>query len=119
MSVDMKMPLVESSLKTPALNDRAYVAVGQASGALHTMAVLQAYQADLLKDSDEGRGLPPEAVKELWCTTNLTLHATKQTAAATGSSMAAMVAMERHLWINLAAIRKKEKSTKKIRQIVW
>ncbi|KAL0163489.1 hypothetical protein M9458_042887, partial [Cirrhinus mrigala] len=50
-----------SSLKTPSLpsiplqvtfrlNGRAYAAAGQAVGALHTMAVLQAYQADLLKD---------------------------------------------------------------------
>ncbi len=45
------------------------------------MAVLQAYQADLLKDLDQGRGLPPEAVEELRRTTDLDLSATKQTAA--------------------------------------
>ncbi len=32
---------------------------------LHTMALLQAYQADCLKEMDEGDGLTPEAVKEL------------------------------------------------------
>ncbi|XP_048037438.1 DLA class I histocompatibility antigen, A9/A9 alpha chain-like [Megalobrama amblycephala] len=41
----------------------AHVAAGQAGAALHTMAVLQAYQADLLKDLDQGQGLSPEAVE--------------------------------------------------------
>ncbi len=31
---------------------------------LHTMAILQAYQADVLKEMDEGASLTPEAVKE-------------------------------------------------------
>ncbi len=43
----------------------AYAAAGQAGAALHTMSVLQAYQADLLKVLDQGKGLPPEAVTEL------------------------------------------------------
>lgn len=33
---------------------KAYVMAGQASRALHTMSVLQAYQANLLKDLSEG-----------------------------------------------------------------
>ncbi len=33
--------------------------------ALHTMAILQDYQADVLKEMDEVAGLTPEAVKEL------------------------------------------------------
>lgn len=41
--------------------------------------------------------------------TDLALHTTKQTAAAIHHSMAAMVATERHQWVNLAAIGKKEK----------
>ncbi|XP_051719126.1 uncharacterized protein LOC127495712 isoform X43 [Ctenopharyngodon idella] len=94
---------------TSRLNGRAYVAVGQAGAALHTMAVLQAYQADLLKDLDQGQGLSPEAVEELRCTTDLTLRATKQTAESIGRSMAAMVATERHLWLNLVDIGEKEK----------
>ncbi len=39
--------------------------------ALHTMAILQAYQADVLKEMDEGTGLTPEAVKELRRATDL------------------------------------------------
>ncbi len=111
---------VTSTLKAPALsskplketsrlNGRAYAAAGQAGAALHTMSVLQAYQADLLKDLDQGQGLPPEAVTELRRTTDLALRATKQTAAAIGRSMAAMVATERNLWMNLADIGEKEK----------
>lgn len=46
-------------LKTNSrLNGKAYMAAGQAGALLHTMAVLHAYQADLLKDSDQGQGLP-------------------------------------------------------------
>ncbi len=43
--------------ETSSLNGKAYAAAGQAVASLHTMAVLQAYQADLLKDLDKGSGL--------------------------------------------------------------
>ncbi len=109
-----------SSLKAPSLpskplqdtsrlNGRAYAAAGQAVASLHTMAVLQAYQADLLKDLDKGQGLSPDEVAELRCTTDLALCATKQATSAMGRSMAAMVVTERHMWVNLADIGKKEK----------
>ncbi|KAL0173696.1 hypothetical protein M9458_029664, partial [Cirrhinus mrigala] len=76
---------------TSRLNGRVYAAAGQAVASLHTMAVLQAYQADLLKDLDKGQGLSPEEVAELCCTTDLALRATKQAATAMGKSMAPMV----------------------------
>ncbi len=82
---------------------------GQAGMALHTMAILQAYQADVLKEMDEGTGLTPEAVKELRRATDLALRATKHTARAVGRSMAASVAAERHLWLNLTEIRERDK----------
>ncbi len=68
--------------------------------ALHTMAILQAYQADVLKES-EGTGLTPEAVKDLRRATDLALRATKHTTRAVGHPMAGSVAAERHLWLNL------------------
>ncbi len=77
--------------------------------ALHTMAILQVYQADVLKEMDEGTGLTLEAVKELPRATDLALKATKHTARAVGSSMAGSVAAERHLGLNLTEIREKEK----------
>lgn len=57
---------------------KAYATAGQAGGALNTMAVLQAYQADLLKDLNNWQGLLPEAVNELRHTTDLSLRVTKQ-----------------------------------------
>ncbi len=94
---------------TSALIRKSYIAAGQAGMALHTMAILQAYQADVLKEMDEGTGLNPEAVKELRRATDLTLRATKHTARAVGHSMVASVAAERHLWLNLTEIREREK----------
>ncbi len=94
---------------TSALIGKSYIAAGQAGMALHTMAILQAYQADVLKEMDEGTGLTPEAVKELRRATDLALRATKHTTRAVGRSMAASVAAERHLWLNLTEIREKEK----------
>lgn len=58
---------------------------------------------------DEGRGLTPEAVKELCRATDLALHATKHTARAFGHTMAGLVAVKRYLWLNLTEIREKEK----------
>lgn len=64
------------------------------------------YHVDLLKDMDQGQDLSSEAVAELHHTTDLVLQATKQAAATIGRLT---VAMERHLWVNLDSIRKKEK----------
>ncbi len=111
-----------SSLKVPSLpfkplqdtsrlNGKAYAAAGQAVASLHTMAVLQAYQADLLKDLYKGQGLSPDEIAELCRTTDLALCSTKQAATAMGRYMAAMVVMERHLWVNLTDIGKKEKGS--------
>lgn len=103
-TLTLKAPALPSEpFKTTfRLNGRAYMAAGQARNALHTMAELQAYHTDLLKDLDQGQGLSPEAVAELYYATDLALRATKQTAVTTGRSMAVKVAMERHLWVNLA-----------------
>ncbi len=94
---------------TSALIGKSYIVAGQAGMALHTMAILQAYQADVLKEMDEGAGLTPEAVKKLRRATDLALRATKHTARAVGCSMADSVAAEHHLWLNLTEICEKEK----------
>lgn len=59
--------------------------------------VLQAYQAKLFKNLDQGEGLSPDAVTELCTATDLVLRATKQVACSIGHSMAALVAKERHM----------------------
>ncbi len=110
-TASLKVPSLPSRplQDTSRLNGRVYAAAGQAVTSLHTMAVLQAYQADLLKDLDNGQGLSPAEVAELRHTTDLALRATMQTTTAMGRSMAAMVVTERHLWVNLADLEKKEK----------
>ncbi len=110
-TASLKVPSLPSKplQDTSRLNGRVYAAAGQAVASLHTMAVLQAYQAHLLKDLDKGQGLSPDELAELCRTTDLALCATKQAANAMGRSMAAMVVTERHLWVNLADIGKKEK----------
>ncbi|KAI2645290.1 NADP-dependent malic enzyme, chloroplastic [Labeo rohita] len=89
----LKAPSLPSKLlqDTSHLNGKAYAAAGQAVASLHTMAVLQAYQADLLKDLDDGQGLSPDQVAELRRTTDLALRATKQAATVMGRIMAAVV----------------------------
>ncbi len=110
-TTSLKVPYLPSKplQDTSRLNGKAYAAAGQAVTSLHTMAVLQAYQADLLKDLDNGQGLSPDQVAELRGTTDLALRATKQAATAMGRSMAAMVVTEKHLWVNLADLERKEK----------
>ncbi len=102
-------PLLPSKLcrSTSVLIGKSYIAAGQAGMALHTMAILQAYHADILKEMDEGTGLTPEAVKELRRATDLALRANKHTAGAVGRFMVGSVAAERHLWLNLTEIREK------------
>lgn len=41
------------------------MAAGRAGASLHILAVLQAYQADLRNDIDEGKGPTPEVMAEL------------------------------------------------------
>ncbi|KAL0194501.1 hypothetical protein M9458_008073, partial [Cirrhinus mrigala] len=85
-----------------ALVAKAYVASGQAVSALHAMAILQVYQAKVLKDLHEG--VPdPELLHELRSATDYALRATKVTAQALGRAMSTMVVQERHLWLNLKA----------------
>ncbi|XDV35947.1 hypothetical protein PO909_005809 [Leuciscus waleckii] len=62
------------------------------------MAVLQAYQADLLGDIDRSEGVSPDEIRELRRATDLSLRATKETARAIGRSMAALVATPHTVW---------------------
>ncbi|KAL0199155.1 hypothetical protein M9458_007695, partial [Cirrhinus mrigala] len=91
-----------------ALVAKAYMASGQAASALHAMAILQVYQAKVLKDLHEG--VPDtELLHELRSATDYTLRATKVTTQALGRAMSTMVIQEHHLWLNLAEMRDAEK----------
>lgn len=83
---------------TSVLLGKGYTAVGQGGECLHTMSVLQVYQADLLKELDEGEEVKSDDISELRRTADLSLCTTKELARA----MAAMVAAERHLWLTLS-----------------
>ncbi len=74
------------------------------------MSLLQAYRAKLLADLDEGRGIGPNAVCKLRRATDLSLSATKERVKTIGRSMAALVAIERHVWLNLSNIKGKDKN---------
>lgn len=50
---------------TSALVRKSYMTAGQAGVAFHTLTVLRAYHADVLKELDEDDGLAADAVKEL------------------------------------------------------
>ncbi len=107
----LKAPVLPSKplQTTSALVGKGYTAAGQAGACLHTMAVLQAYQADLLKELDEGEEVKSDDISELRRTTDLCLRTTKETARAIGRSMAALVAAERHLWLTLSDMKEKDR----------
>ena len=94
---------------TSALAGRAYAAAGQAASALHSMAVLQVFQAKLLRTMDES-GPNPEAFKDLRSATDIALRATKATAQSIGRAMANLTVLERHLWLTLTEMKDAEKA---------
>ncbi len=73
------------------------------------MAILQVYQAKLLKSLDED-GPDPEVFKELRRTTDLALRATKVTARAISHIMGNLVVLYLHLWLTLTELKDSEKT---------
>ncbi|GAA6102809.1 uncharacterized protein LOC113531483, partial [Tachysurus ichikawai] len=69
----------------------------------------RAYQADLLRDLDEGLSSGTTDIEELCPTAGLTLRATKHAARAVGRSMVALVDTERHLWLTLSNLPDKDR----------
>ncbi|ROL50609.1 hypothetical protein DPX16_23879 [Anabarilius grahami] len=94
---------------TSALPGRAYTSAGQAASALHSMTIFQVFQAKLLRSMDES-GVEESAFRDLRSATDLALRATKATTQAIGRSMASLVVLERHLWLNLTEIKDQDKT---------
>ncbi|KAL0166425.1 hypothetical protein M9458_038269, partial [Cirrhinus mrigala] len=94
---------------TSHIADKAYMAAGQAASAIHTMAVLQAFQAKMLQTLDE-EGPDSAAFKKLRSATDLALRATKKTAQGIGRCMGSLVTLQRHLWLTLTDMRESEKA---------
>ncbi len=90
------------------LTAKAYGAAGQATSALHAMALLQVHQAKALKQLHEG-GADPGVLQELRTATDLALWVTKVTARALGQTMSTLVVQEHHLWLTLADMRESDK----------
>lgn len=93
---------------TSVLASKAFAADGQGGSALHTMAVLQVYQATLLRKMDES-GPDQTIFKELCSTTDLALRTTKATAQAIGHAKDSLLVLEHHSWLNLTKIKDVEK----------
>ncbi len=92
---------------TSALAGHAYSAAGQAASALHSMAVLQVFQAKMLANKEAG--LDAASLRDLRSATDLALRATKATAQAIGRSMSSLVVLERHLWLTLTEMKEADK----------
>ncbi|XP_077061833.1 uncharacterized protein LOC143714498 [Siphateles boraxobius] len=95
---------------TSALVGKAYMAAGRAGVCLHTMGLLQSNQADLLKEVDDSGEVSFDDIREMRRSVDLSLRVTKETARAIGRSMAALVATERHLWLNLSGTGEKDRA---------
>ncbi len=94
---------------TANLAGKAFSMAGQAASALHVIAILQVYQAKLLKSLDED-GPDPEVFKELRRATDLALKATRVTARAIGRNMGNLVVLDRNLWLTLTELKDSEKT---------
>ncbi|KAI5103658.1 calcium-activated potassium channel subunit alpha-1 [Silurus meridionalis] len=80
VALSLKAPVLPTKplQATSALVGKAYAAVGQAAGCLHTISVLQAYQADLLREMDEGFSSGADDIKKLCRAADLAPRATKE-----------------------------------------
>ncbi|ROL41866.1 hypothetical protein DPX16_3494 [Anabarilius grahami] len=107
---DQLQPAVRNTLRKVSRPTISLQVAGQAAACLHTMSIMQAYQADLLKDLGESDEVGADLIQELRLSADLALRATKETAKSVGRSMAALVATEQHLWLNLTEIKDRDKT---------
>lgn len=79
-----------------SLSGSVHGACGEASSALHAMALLQVHQGKTLKDLHQS-GHDPVVLKKLWAANDLSLCTTKFTAHSLGRPMSTLKVQERHL----------------------
>ncbi len=65
---------LQATTKNFSACGKGYVAAGQAGACRHTMSVLQAYQADLLKETDEREAMSSDDIMEFRRTADLALR---------------------------------------------
>ncbi|XP_056596267.1 uncharacterized protein LOC130414411 [Triplophysa dalaica] len=113
-------PSTASSLKAPTLPSKpcrvtstligkAYAAAGQSGACLHSVALLQAYQADALRELVDTGLVAADVLQPVRYAMDVSLRATREAARSLGRSMGAMVATERHLWLNLSDMKPSDK----------
>lgn len=95
---------------TAHLANKAYACAGEAASALHSMAVLQVFQAKLLQSLDDG-SVDTDVVRDLRAATDFALMAPKRSAQAIGRAMGFMVVLHRHLWLTLADLKDVDRKT--------
>ncbi len=74
---------------------------------LHSMAVLQVFQAKML--TNEEAGLDAASLRDLRSASDLALCVTKATAQAIGLSMSSLIVLERHLWLTMTEMKEADK----------
>ncbi len=92
---------------TSALAGCAYLAAEQEASALHSMAMLQFFQAKMLPS--EEAGLDSASLRDLRSVTDLALRATKATAQAIGRSMSSLIVLECPLWLTMMEMKEVDK----------
>ncbi len=99
------------SCAEPHVHSLDALAAGQAASALHSMAVLQVFQAKML--ANEEAGLDSASLRDLRSATELTPRATKATAQTIGQpdshSMSTLIVLECHLWLTMTEMKEAEK----------
>ncbi len=103
MGSDISLPSKPYRM-TAHLASKAYSSAAEGASTLHTMALLQVFQAKLLQ-SQEGGTISPDAVNDLRAAMDFALMATKRAAQTIGRAMGFMVVQQRHLWLTLADLR--------------
>ncbi len=107
MAIGWKARASHPSRATSALAGCGYSAAGQAASALHSMAVLQVFQAKML--ASEEAGLDAASLSDLRSGTDLALRATKATAQAIGRSISSLIVLEHHFWLMITAMNEADK----------
>ncbi len=97
----------KSCKATSLLAGCTYSVAGQAASVLHSMAVLQVFQAKML--ANEEAGLDSASLRNLRSATDLALCATKATSQAIGHSMSSLIVLERHLWLTMMEMKEADK----------
>lgn len=95
---------------TSRLVVKASAAAGQTGRDLHTMTILQGYQADQLKDLYQGEGLSPKSDLRTVYNHRSSCHQAGSPLPWPVYGIATILKTKRHLWLNLSGIKECDKA---------